>query len=89
MSELKIIETRLKDHVESDKKVFANIASTIKSLNTKVDMLRDNHLAHLREDLSAVKNDVVKLKSDMGWIKGIGGVIILETLGVFIKLMFG
>lgn len=86
--ELETILQMLKDHIVGDEKVFNNISETIKSMKQDICNMRDNHLHHLQEDINELRVNIKELKSDMKWIKAIGSFLIIETLGILIKLLF-
>jgi len=54
--------TTLKEHVKDADRRF-------EAIETKIDAIRDNHLAHLKSDLDGVKNDLEGVKTDVGWLK--------------------
>ena len=80
--EIELIDQKLTNHIKSDEKTFNNISQTITSYKKAMDDLKDNHLAHIKED-------IIRIKSDLKWIKLIGGVLIINTLGILTKLLFG
>ena len=79
---IEAVEQRLKDHISSDEKSFKNISDTMGGYKRSLDEIKDNHLAHIKED-------IIGIKSDIKWIKIIGGVLIVNTLGILTKLLFG
>ncbi|MFA7287045.1 MAG: hypothetical protein WC052_05280 [Patescibacteria group bacterium] len=56
-----------------------NLHEELGGIREIVGTIKDNHLAHLSIDMAL-------LKSDIGWIKGIGAFLILQSAIVLIKL---
>jgi len=89
MSDLNVVEQKLDSHIKSDEKTFKNITETMQGYKTSLDEIKDNHLTHIKEDINKLSISQEGMKSDLRWIKLIGGVLIIETLGVLTKLLFG
>ena len=87
--DIEIIDEKLKNHIKSDEKVFNNISNTMTGYKKDINDLKDNHLSHIKDDINKLSIVQAGMKSDLKWIKLIGGIIILETLGVLTKLLFG
>jgi hypothetical protein len=84
MTDLRIIETRFKDHCDQNGKDFAAITLSIKTMSNKISIIKDNHLQHLKEDVS-------ELKTDMSWVKKIqwfmATTIISNLIGVIYLIL--
>ena len=46
------------------------------------------NLEALKEDVSQLKKDVLKIGVDLGWIKKIGSIVSGSIIAIFIKVMF-
>ncbi len=53
--------------------------SEIDELKSELRLVKENHLAHLQADVTA-------LKIDMKWIKVIGGFLIVQGIAVLIQI---
>ena len=82
MTDVKVIASKFEDHVEANRKDFKRIYDTLSTI-------KNNHLKHLEDKVVKIERRVERVQTDVKWIKLIGGVLILESLGVLIKLVFG
>lgn len=71
---------RLEDHMEADEKKFSEIDASLKHIFQCLDALRDNHLTHIQSSINDVKQSLQDVKSDVRWIKAIGGLIVIQAL---------
>lgn len=68
------LEKKLDTHIKQDEKVHDEIHEEIR-------VIRDNHLAHLKADLSDVKIDVATVKNDVSWIKKNWWILVTAVIG--------
>ena len=81
MTDLKIIESRFKDHCDQNGKDFASLTLTLKNMNEKMTLITDNHLQHLKDDVSG-------LKIDMDWVKKIQWFAMTTAIGNLIGIIY-
>ena len=81
MNDIKIIESRFKDHCEQNARDFASITLSIKNMSDKISVIKDNHLQHLKEDVS-------ELKTDMCWVKKIQWAVVTGLIGNLIGVLY-
>jgi len=87
--DLKVLQQKVRDHMKNNERRFNSIESDINSIMSNIAGIKDNHLAHIQDDMGDLKVEVQGLKGDVKWIKIIGGAVFIETAGVLIKLIFG
>lgn len=44
---------------------------TLKELATQVKIIKDNHLAHIKEDIDRVENRIEKMDARLWWVLGL------------------
>ena len=83
------IEKKLNDHIKVDFEIH-------KELKDSIDTIKDNHLAHLKDDLIDVKMDlggvkviVGTMKTDITWIKKIQWFLITSSISILVTLLVG
>lgn len=69
------IEEQLENHIAKEDAIFASIFNDIQDI-------KENHLVHLKEDISALRIDMATVKANVEWMRWgvlaiIGGIITL------------
>lgn len=56
---------------------------TLKELAEQIKVIKDNHLAHLKQDVDRVENRLEKMDARLWWILGlmVAAIVIPELLG--------
>ena len=55
---------------------------TLDELNAKIENIRDNHLAHMKEDIDRIEVKVDKMDARLWWVLGL---LVAGVLGVMFK----
>ena len=56
---------------------------TLKELATQVKIIKDNHLAHIKEDIDRVENRIEKMDARLWWVLGllVAAIVVPRLLG--------
>ncbi len=71
---IEAINEKLDKHIETDNVIH-------RDLQASIDNMKDNHLAHLKEDLYNVKTNLGVVKTDVSWLKKAFWVILTASVG--------
>ena len=71
-------EKMLEDHVNEEYQRYDR-------LQKAVDLIRENHLAHVKSDLECLKLDTERIKSDMTWLKWISMTSVGSGIAAFVS----
>jgi|TARA_Y100000310_G_C20689661_1_gene821397 hypothetical protein len=55
-------------------------------IKKRLERIEQNHFKHISEDFNEVKIKLEVVRGELKWIKLIGGFIIIESMGILIKL---
>lgn len=87
-----VLKQKLEDHIQSDERRFSSIEVHMARQSETINKIKDNHLVHLKEDLTRVKTSVVGVVADLKWLKKffwvVAGASIASVVGAFLNLIF-
>lgn len=56
----------------------------LEKLEQKVDTIMDNHLAHLKEDIFGIKEDLTATKTNVEWIQKFFWIVASSSIGALV-----
>ena len=75
------------DRITENEKNIALVKEQLKYLVEKLDIIQNNHLAHIREDITKLREDIFTIRNKMAyWDGGLAVIIIILDLAIkFVK----
>ena len=58
-------------------------------LEAKVDLITDNHLAHLKDDISELKSALSVVVTDVGWLIKTYWIVVSASVGSLVAAIMG
>jgi len=73
--------TRLDDHIEADDKRFALIEENVRGIRQDISLIKDNHLEHLKNNLSDLRVQVAQIKELIDWLNKFFWLVVSASVG--------
>jgi CII-binding regulator of phage lambda lysogenization HflD len=86
--ELKILESKFKDHCEANSKEFNNLALSMKNLKRELSHIRENHLEHIKSAITDLKVQVSDNRKDIKWLAKIQWAVVTGLAGNLIGVIY-
>jgi len=88
MPDFDILRTQFQDHCKQSDKNFSNVTETIKAFRKDLELIKNNHLAHLQKDITDLKVEVSNHGQDIAWLTKLQWFYITTSISGLIGIIF-
>jgi len=88
MPQLKILETKFENLRSQTKKEFSMLHETNRTIITTINVIKENHLAHMSEKISNMENKVGSVMTEIAWLKKVQWFIATTAISSLIGIIY-
>lgn len=88
MTDVKILQAQFDSFKTIAKKEFAHLHETNRTIIATIDVIKENHLAHMSEKISKLENKVGNVGTEIAWLKKVQWAMVTGLAGNLIGVIY-